>query len=122
MADTDPDLIAETVRSYQKRPVVIEAMEYQPERIHALWDWAGADVVYGPTEETDSAFIETLEGRMEARPGDFIIRGIKGEFYPCKPDIFAASYELIDGPEPCDHAVCPEDRCTLIDGLDDAHE
>ena len=34
---------------------------------------------------------------MEARPGDFIIRGIKGEFYPCKPDIFAGSYEQIDG-------------------------
>lgn len=90
---------AEYVRIYQKRPVIIEAMEYQPERIHALWDWAGADVVYGPTEVTDSAFIETLEGRMEARPGDFIIRGIKGEFYPCKPDIFEGSYVLIDGIE-----------------------
>ena len=88
---------AESVRRYQKRPVIIEAIEYQPERIHVIWGWAGADVVYGPTEITDSAFIETLEGRMEARPGDFIIKGIKGEFYPCKPDIFAASYEQYDG-------------------------
>lgn len=40
--------------------------------------------------------IETLEGTMTARPGDFIIRGVQGEFYPCKSDIFAATYELDD--------------------------
>lgn len=37
--------------------------------------------------------ITTLEGAMEAMPGDYIIKGVKGEFYPCKPDIFAATYE-----------------------------
>ncbi len=41
----------------------------------------------------DSLFIITLEGTMEAVPGDWIIKGVKGEFYPCKPDIFAATYE-----------------------------
>jgi hypothetical protein len=44
--------------------------------------------------------IETLEGTMIASPGDWIIRGVKGEFYPCKPDIFAATYEPVDGPKP----------------------
>lgn len=43
-----------------------------------------------------SLFIGTLEGTMEARPGDWIIRGVKGEIYPCKPDIFAATYEPVD--------------------------
>ena len=71
-------------------------MRYSPERIQRIWDWAGADVIYGPTEITDSAFIETLEGRMEAKPGDWIIRGVKGELYPCKPDIFEATYEAVD--------------------------
>jgi hypothetical protein len=41
--------------------------------------------------------IHTLEGVMEAVPGDWIIRGVKGELYPCKPDIFAATYEPLDG-------------------------
>jgi len=41
--------------------------------------------------------IHTLEGTMEATPGDYIIRGVKGELYPCKPDIFAATYEPVSG-------------------------
>jgi len=83
---------------YRKKPVVIEAMEYQPERIHDIWEWAGADVVYGPADGDNSAYIETLEGRMEARPGDWIIKGVKGEFYPCKPDIFEQTYEPAEVP------------------------
>ena len=46
---------------------------------------------------TGSAFIATLEGTMEARIGDYIIRGIRGEIYPCKPDIFEATYEPVKG-------------------------
>jgi hypothetical protein len=42
--------------------------------------------------------IDTLEGRMTANPNDWIIRGVKGEIYPCKPDIFAATYEAADRP------------------------
>lgn len=60
--------------SYRKRPVVIQA--YQ---------------TFVPLE------IETLEGTMRADAGDWIITGIKGEQYPCKPDIFAATYEAVDG-------------------------
>jgi hypothetical protein len=40
--------------------------------------------------------IQTLEGDMHANPGDWIIKGVKGEFYPCKPDIFAATYEAVE--------------------------
>jgi hypothetical protein len=48
-------------------------------------------------EQTEvDCYIETLEGRMHASPGDWIITGVKGERYPCKPDIFAATYEPAD--------------------------
>lgn len=44
---------------------------------------------------SDGLVIHTLEGTMQANPGDYIIRGIKGEIYPCKPDIFTATYEAV---------------------------
>lgn len=78
---------------YRKKPVVIEAIKYTGINIQELWDWAGADNIYGPVEDDQRAYVETLEGRMAAEPGDWIIRGVAGEFYPCKPDIFAATYE-----------------------------
>lgn len=81
---------------YRKKPVTIEAVQFTGENIAAIWDWAGAGAVYGPTEESASAFIDTLEGRMEAKPGDWIIRGVQGELYPCKPDIFEATYEPVE--------------------------
>ena len=59
------------VTQFRKKPVVIEAMEYQPERIQEIWDWAGADNIYGPVEDDSSAYILTLEGRMEASPGEY---------------------------------------------------
>lgn len=81
---------------FRKKPVVIEAVQYAPTDIQKIWDEFGAADIYGPTEQTDSAFISTLEGRMEVRPGDWIIRGVKGELYPCKPDIFALTYEPVE--------------------------
>jgi len=45
---------------------------------------------------TDHPVIETLEGKMTASPGDWVIRGVKGEYYPCKPDIFEKTYELAE--------------------------
>lgn len=62
---------------YRKKPVVIEAVRHE-----------------GP----DPLPIGTLEGVLTARPGDWIITGVKGERYPCKPDIFAATYEPADAP------------------------
>jgi hypothetical protein len=49
--------------------------------------------------DTDTPYIHTLEGTMLASPGDWIIRGVRGEFYPCKPDIFAEAYEVADAPK-----------------------
>ena len=77
---------------FRKKPVVIEAVRYQagmqPGEL-------AADVVAGNVRypEDGTALIRTLEGVMIASPGDWIIRGVKGELYPCKPDIFAATYE-----------------------------
>lgn len=83
---------------YRKKPVVIEAVKLDPLFAHKMTLPDG--VVGEPSPGADNwaylgcrFFVETLEGRMEAQPGDWIITGVKGERYPCKPDIFAATYE-----------------------------
>lgn len=83
---------------YRKKPVVIKAMRVlalpvdSPER-EPLLKWL-EDCVDNWVQMGDgSIVIGTLEGDMTASPGDWIIRGVKGEFYPCKPDIFEATYE-----------------------------
>lgn len=82
---------------YRKKPVVIEAYQLPaagedvPESFHK---WATEVGFINWTSERDETLaIQTLEGVMTAQPGDWIIKGVKGEFYPCKPDIFAATYE-----------------------------
>ncbi len=81
---------------FRKKPVVIEAVQ-----------WLNKKIVVPPGPEWfleaeqrgivclagTSLFIKTLEGEMEAKPGDWIIRGVKGEIYPCKPDIFEATHD-----------------------------
>lgn len=77
---------------YRKKPVVIEAFKWLTDEVPDWWkDLKGTTV----NVNTGSAFIPTLEGKMEAREGDYIIQGVKGEVYPCKPDIFAATYEPV---------------------------
>jgi hypothetical protein len=77
---------------FRKRPVVIDAVQYKAGE--APGELAG-DVIAGTVRyvEDGTALIQTLEGVMIARPGDWIIRGVKGELYPCKPDVFALTYE-----------------------------
>lgn len=78
---------------YRKRPVVIEAFKYQTDTVPEWWkELKGVTI----DTQTGSAFIPTLEGMMEAKVGDYIIQGVKGEVYPCKPDIFDATYELAE--------------------------
>lgn len=76
---------------YRKKPVVVDAWLFDTEKLFGMPDWINADGLAG-----ESLYIDTLEGVMEAQPGDWIIRGVKGEVYPCKPDIFAATYEPAD--------------------------
>ena len=92
---------------YRKKPVVIEAIQFT-EDMQAAYLFDGGPLPEGvkfasssthpPTRKVRYAnfYIETLEGRMSVGIGDWIITGIKGERYPCKPDIFAATYEPAD--------------------------
>ena len=83
-------------RSYRKKPVVIEAVQWDGERdtFSAIRRMAGQHNVQ--RRPISGLVIETLEGEMRANPGDWIIRGVKGEIYPCKPDVFAETYEPAD--------------------------
>lgn len=77
---------------YRKKPVVIEAVKWTGNNVRDLADFMGESQINYEIE-TRKMFIRTLEGIMEASVGDYIIKGVQGEFYPCKPDIFAETYE-----------------------------
>lgn len=88
---------------FRKRPVEIEARLFDGFAAdQSGWDilhWIDCEGVMagGEGQGADAVLkIDTLEGVMTAQVGDWIIRGVKGEFYPCKPDIFAATYEPVD--------------------------
>ena len=89
---------------YRKRPVVIEAFKLGADHMP---DWfmdamtEGKALLHGTSRgfyhgNDTNADIETLEGRMHADYGDYIIRGVKGEIYPCKPDVFWQTYEAVE--------------------------
>jgi hypothetical protein len=85
---------------YRKRPVVIDAWRWNPGDLEAAGEVVGTLLADGvdfrhPTGmgATTTLALPTLEGEMVAQPGDWIIRGVQGEYYPCKPDIFQATYE-----------------------------
>lgn len=81
---------------FRKKPVEIEAMELTRESFMAVNEWAAGKPFYISDGARGGMTIFTLEGRMKANFGDWIICGINGEFYPCKPDIFAATYEPVE--------------------------
>jgi hypothetical protein len=81
---------------FRKKPVVIEAVRWQGNNQPAIKSFVGDQARFNP--DWDRLQIRTLEsgeGYHEADIGDWIIKGVKGEFYPCKPDIFAATYEPV---------------------------
>ncbi|MGE0278123.1 MAG: hypothetical protein AB7R40_22235 [Nitrospiraceae bacterium] len=86
---------------YRKKPVVVEAFLWTG-AAHAgeypQWAWSALKkgTMYYQGGDSPHLTIETLEGKMRAERGDYIIRGIKGEIYPCKADIFTATYELVE--------------------------
>jgi hypothetical protein len=81
---------------FRKKPIVIEAIKFDGTNGLELQEWIGRNLtLLGYKGDKQSLFITTLEGMHEATPGDWIIKGIKGEFYPCKSDIFAATYEPV---------------------------
>ena len=81
---------------FRKKPVVIHAIQITQENyaaIEALPE-CGKSVRFDPLRR--SIEIDTLEGTMDGQSGDWLIRGVQGELYPCKPDIFAATYEAVE--------------------------
>lgn len=85
---------------FRKKPVVIEAVRWDPSgKPTDLPEWLWNVLMLQPEmfrQETGTLTIRTLEGDMRAEPGDWIIKGVKGELYPCKPDIFEATYEPVE--------------------------
>ena len=83
---------------YRKKPVVIEAVQWLGKKSYdevGMFLHGACALFHNPLDEGGFITIETLEGTMTANYGDWIIKGVKGEFYPCKPDIFAATYEPV---------------------------
>jgi hypothetical protein len=79
---------------FRKKPVVIEAVQLTRENRADVQAWCGGKTWSEPPMRAVTGLtIHTLEGDHHAGFGDWIIRGVKGEFYPCKPDIFEATYE-----------------------------
>ena len=80
---------------YRKKPVVIEAVQWTGSMAPVI-ALVGHDLpTHGPPGQSGSLRISTLEGDHECRLGDWIIKGVKGEFYPVKPDIFEATYDPV---------------------------
>jgi hypothetical protein len=105
---------------YRKKPVVVEARELTKENVNEIAEWCGGDatsenVLNGVGRNGLAMVIYTLEGAMIAREGDFIIKGVAGEFYPCRSDIFQDTYEDISFSEDdYDPAEECDDRRTYI--------
>ena len=93
---------------YKKKPVIIDAIQVRARNFDRICDFMGCtpeqylNPMYDIDEFGDSrdpylgVYVETLEGKMLANIGDMIIKGVNGEFYPCKPDIFNKTYEKVE--------------------------
>ena len=84
------------MKKYRKKPVVNEAIQWDGVAAYyeKISEWSdGERLIY---ISGDKLVIRTLEGEMTANVGDWIIKGVKGEFYPCKPDIFEMTYERVE--------------------------
>lgn len=90
---------------YRKKPVVIEAIKWDGLNLQEVKDFVGDSLIYdiydtawkvGEAAPIVNMKIKTLEGNMQVSIDDYIIKGVKGEFYPCKPDIFEQTYEKVE--------------------------
>ena len=85
---------------YRKKPVVVEAIQWNGDNLAEVINFVDRKVLlYNflrfENHEEIELMIETLEGNHLVTKGDYIIKGVKGEFYPCKPDIFEQTYEMV---------------------------
>ena len=84
---------------YRKKPIVVEALQFDGTNARFIAEMFGWDYA-GDTEPSDALVIETLEGDVTAQVGDWVIKGIVGEPYPCRADVFEATYELVASEAP----------------------
>jgi hypothetical protein len=86
--------------TYRKKPVEVKAVRWDGSNLDIIREFVDGRVKFTPSFTSESKserlFIDTLEGQITAQIGDWIIRGVKREFYPCKDDIFRATYELVE--------------------------
>lgn len=80
------------MKKYRKKPVVIEAVQFTGNNVDEILEFA-KDSFNNPS--TSEIVIPTLEGNMMVSIGDYVIKGVNGKFYPCKPDIFDKTYEEV---------------------------
>lgn len=86
---------------FRKKPIVIEAVRWEKGQISELPMWIRTALNKNPKEEGcimrvgNEVIVFTLEGEMTTSDGDYIIQGVNGEIYPCKPDIFEKTYEVV---------------------------
>ena len=85
------------IQKYKKKPVVIEVVQFIGSNYKEVCDFVGKELqkLYN-LGGVLSLIIPTLEGNMKAERGDYIIKEVNGEFYPCKPDIFEKTYEIVE--------------------------
>ena len=80
------------IKKYRKKPVEIEAVQWAGDNLPIIVAFMQKVPQCDLTMGNEKVFINTLEGTMTASIGDYIIKGVKGEFYPCKPDVFEQIY------------------------------
>ena len=94
-----------SVNKYRKKPVIVEAIQWNGDNLEEIEKFVGKHLDWWCFENPDKDVpnssnnilkIETLEGDHMASIGDYIIKGVNGEFYPCKPDIFEKTYEIVE--------------------------
>lgn len=85
-------------KNYKKKPVTIQAIQYIVSNLFLCLNFCVnfCDGKAFYDEDSNTIRIQTLEGVMTVSPGDYIIKGVKGEVYPCKPDIFEMTYEEVE--------------------------
>lgn len=81
------------IKQYRKKPIVVEAAQINEETAPEIMKWSKSNVI---PHFTHNWIVFTREGSLTARPGEWIIKGIEGEFYPCGDEIFKATYEEVN--------------------------
>ena len=84
------------MKRYVKKSIVIEAVQYNGNNVQEILNFCGGTAVVGMLSEIT---IKTLEGPLHVSEGDFIIKGVNGEYYPCKPDVFEKTYDVVENAE-----------------------